>query len=219
MTLEDVKKFLEENKEDEGVRQYLQELRRPSLDDVKNLVEQDEDFKKWLNSEKDRHFSKSLETWKEKSLPKILEEEREKIRKELNPDEDPLQKRVRELERKLEAKERAEAREKLRNQVYKQANEKGLPLDLLDFIVGNDEETTQKNLETFESVWSKALKDAKESVFKDHGRKPHPGDIDAGSYDKPNPWKKGSINLTEQARLLKEKPELAKILQAQAKGE
>ncbi|MEH6941520.1 phage scaffolding protein [Bacillus sp. JJ722] len=38
-----------------------------------------------------------------------------------------------------------------------------------------------------------------------------------GSYDKANPWKQGSINLTEQGRILRENPELAKTLMTQAK--
>lgn len=213
MTLEEVRTFLEENKEDEGVRQFLDELRRPSLDDVKKLVDQDEEFKKWLNSEKDRHFSKSLETWKEKTLPTILEEEREKIRKELNPDEDPVRKELNDLKKRLEDKEKAEAREKLRNQVYKQASEKGLPIDLLDFIVASDEETTNKNLETFESVWNNAVKKAKEGVFKEHGRKPASPDNDPGAVTL-DQFK--SMGYQERAKLAKEKPELFSKLNAEA---
>lgn len=39
----------------------------------------------------------------------------------------------------------------------------------------------------------------------------------AGDYTGPNPWEKDSFNLTMQAKILKEDPELAKTLQAQAK--
>ncbi|KIL45755.1 phage scaffolding protein [Jeotgalibacillus soli] len=37
-----------------------------------------------------------------------------------------------------------------------------------------------------------------------------------GTYNKPNPFKKESLNLTEQGRLFREDPDLAKKLQAQA---
>lgn len=49
------------------------------------------------------------------------------------------------------------------------------------------------------------------------GRKPHVPDGNPTGYEGPNPWKKDSFNLTKQAQLLKEDPELAKQLQAQAK--
>ena len=37
-------------------------------------------------------------------------------------------------------------------------------------------------------------------------------------HNGPNPWAKETLNLTEQGRILREDPELAKKLQAQAKG-
>lgn len=44
------------------------------------------------------------------------------------------------------------------------------------------------------------------------GRKPHEGGTDTQGIK--NPWSKETFNLTEQARILKENPELAKQLQA-----
>ncbi|KIL46164.1 phage scaffolding protein [Jeotgalibacillus campisalis] len=49
------------------------------------------------------------------------------------------------------------------------------------------------------------------------GRSPRgAGQQPPGSYNKPNPFKKESLNLTEQGRLLRDDPDLAKKLQAQA---
>jgi hypothetical protein len=49
------------------------------------------------------------------------------------------------------------------------------------------------------------------------GRKPHdPNPTDPAGYKGVNPFKKESFNLTEQAKLFNENPELYKQLKAQA---
>lgn len=129
----------------------------------------DEVFQKWLQSEKDRHFSKSLETWKENNLSTIVEEE---IKKRY-PEETEEQRQLRELKTQLEQLQRERQREAIRNQAYKQANEKGLPLELLDFFVADDEEKTIANLEVFEKVWNAAVQAQVNQTFKANGREPH----------------------------------------------
>ena len=141
----------------------------------------DEVFQKWLQSEKDRHFSKSLETWKENNLSTIVEEE---IKKRY-PEETEEQRQLRELKTQLEQLQRERQREAIRNQAYKQANEKGLPLELLDFFVADDEEKTIANLEVFEKVWNAAVQAQVNQTFKANGREPHrpsepsPNDLEA----------------------------------------
>lgn len=130
---------------------------------------QDEVFQKWLQSEKDRHFSKGLETWKENNLSSIVEEE---IKKRY-PEETEEQRQLRELKTQLEQLQRERQREAIRNQAYKQASEKGLPLELLDFFVADDEEKTSANLEVFEKVWNAAVQAQVNQMFKANGREPH----------------------------------------------
>ncbi|MFE6377303.1 DUF4355 domain-containing protein, partial [Bacillus subtilis] len=125
MNLEDVKKFLEEQKDNEQVKQYLQGLQSVSLEGVKQFVEADEDAKKWMQSEKDRFFSTSLNSWMESTFPQKLEEE---IKKRY-PDETPEQKRIRELELKNEEFERNAKIEKMRTMALKTASEKKIPAD------------------------------------------------------------------------------------------
>ena len=71
------------------------------------------------------------------------------------------------------------------------------------------------NLATLESAWNNAKKSIVDQQFKDNGRKPV--QTLATGYTGKNPWKKETFNLTEQARIIKENPELAKQLQAAAK--
>lgn len=66
-------------------------------------------LKNALNSELNKEFIRATEKYEKEKLPEKEKELREAIRKELNPDETPEQKQIRELREKLEAKERAEA--------------------------------------------------------------------------------------------------------------
>lgn len=139
-----------------------------TLDDIKNLASKNEDIQKWLQSEKDSHFSRSLETWKENNLSALVEEE---IKKRY-PEETEEQRQLRELKAQFEQLQLEKQREAIRNQAYKQANEKGLPLELLDFFVASDAEKTQANLEILEKVWNAAVKSQVDQTFKQNGREP-----------------------------------------------
>jgi hypothetical protein len=96
------------------------------------------------------------------------------------------------------------------------AIEKKLPVTLVDFFIGEDEEKTIENLKTLEQVWNESLKNVVGDKFKEHGRDPHKSSS-GSQYTGKNPWKKEMFNLTEQTRIWKEDPQLAKTLQAQAK--
>jgi hypothetical protein len=201
----------EENQNVEGAAVNSAEKQTFSLDDIKRLSLEDEAVKNWLQSEKDRHFSKGLDTWKEKSLPELLESE---IKKRY-PDETEEQKQLRELKLQFDQLKQEKQKETIRNQAYKEATEKGLPLQLLDFFVAGDLEATQSNLTTLEKVWNEALKAAVGETFKANGREPYKGTQATNNIV--NPWKRETFNLTKQAQILKENPGLAKSLQSQAK--
>jgi len=210
MDLQAVKEFLEQNRDNEEVKAFLAELRTPSLDDIKRLAEEHDDVKTWLQSEKDRHFSKGLETWKQKTLPQLLEEE---IKKRY-PEETPEQRELRELKQQIEQIRREKEREALRAKAKDFAIEKKLPAHLVDFFISDDEEKTMENLGVLEQVWNQSIQAAVGNTFKNHGREPHKS---AGQQQMENPWRKETFNLTKQAQILRENPELAKQLMAQAK--
>lgn len=210
MDLQAIREFLEQNKENPEVKAFLQELRTPTLDDIKRLAEENEEVKTWLQSEKDRHFSKGLETWKQKTLPSIIEEE---IKKRY-PEETPEQRELRELRQKIAQMEREKQREALRAKTKDLAIEKKLPPNLVDFFIGENEEQTLENLKLLEKVWTESLQNVVGETFKQHGREPHKPQQ---TKHIENPWRKETFNLTKQAQILKENPELAKQLMAQAK--
>ncbi|MBW7649794.1 DUF4355 domain-containing protein [Anoxybacillus sp. ST4] len=153
MNLEDVKEFFEQNKDNEEVKAYLQDLRSVSVEEVQKMLVENDELKKFFDSEKDKHFSKGLETWKQKTLPKLIEEE---ISKRF-PEADPKDVKLKELEAKIQQMEQEKLRESLKNKALTLATEKKLPIQLIDFLIGQDEETTLQNLSTFEEVWTSHL--------------------------------------------------------------
>ncbi|WP_259425321.1 DUF4355 domain-containing protein [Bacillus velezensis] len=177
-TLEDVKKFLEENKANEEVQSYLNELSAVSADKVNGFLDTEEG-KRLIQPRLDSHFTKGLETWKTNNLGALVDE---KV-KELYPEETEEQKRIRKLEKELKDQKTAAQREKLLNKAVSYASEKQLPADVevVGFFVGEDEESTMKNLGAFEEKYNAALQKAIESKFRENGR-----DVPSGSNEPTN---------------------------------
>ncbi|MDQ8054955.1 DUF4355 domain-containing protein [Bacillus velezensis] len=175
-TLEDVKKFLEENKENEEVQSYLNELSAVSADKVNGFLDTEEG-KRLIQPRLDSHFTKGLDTWKANNLDALVDA---KV-KELYPEETEEQKRIRKLEKELEDQKTAAQREKLLNKAVSYASEKQLPADVVGFFIGEDEESTMKNLGAFEEKYNAALQKAIESKFQENGR-----DVQSGSNEPTN---------------------------------
>ncbi|MBL5768405.1 DUF4355 domain-containing protein [Heyndrickxia sporothermodurans] len=147
-----------------------------TLDLVQSFVNDNEDAKKWLQSLTDTRVTDAIKTYETKTLPKKLEEE---IAKRY-PAETEEQKQLRELKQQFERLETEKQRETLRNKALSVATEKQLPTKLVDFFVGQDEESTLKNLGTFEEIFSAAVQQAVEGKFKAGGREPQPSGLSTG---------------------------------------
>ncbi|MED3439263.1 DUF4355 domain-containing protein [Bacillus subtilis] len=185
-TLEEVKKFLDENKDNEEVKSYLNELSAVSADKVKGFLETDEG-KRLIQPRLDSHFTKGLDTWKANNLDALVDA---KV-KELYPEETEEQKRIRKLEKELKDQKTAAQREKLLNKAVSYASEKQLPTDVVEFFIGEDEESTMKNLGAFEEKYNAALQKAIESKFQENGSNfekgdpsPASGSVDIGALAK-----------------------------------
>lgn len=210
MTLEEIKAYLEANKDTEEVKNYLAGLSKPTPEGVAAFLESP-DGKKLLQPKLDQHFTKGLETWKSNNLSGLLDEE---IKKKF-PGETEEQKRLRNLEDELAKERQARVKSELHNKATTLATQKGLPVDLAAYFVGQDEDTTVNNLTALENIWQQNIQKAVEEKFKESGRAPNSGG--GGGSGQTNPWKKDTFNLTEQGRIIRENPELARQLQAQAK--
>ena len=96
MTLEEIKAYLSEHKDDEGVKAFLAALSKPAeitLGDFKKFATDNADAKSHvdslINSEADRRVTKAIDTFKTETMPGIIEE----AVKKANPDETPEPKR------------------------------------------------------------------------------------------------------------------------------
>jgi hypothetical protein len=155
---------------------FMKALKTINPDSVKDYLEKDEAGKKLLNSITDARVTKGIETFKKETMPSLIEEE---IKKKF-PAETEEQKRLRLLEEDNKKFQNDVKRERLLNKAISIANERKLPLKLIDRFLGDDEETTIKNIELLEAEYNSAITSAVESKFKEHGREP-------GNNDKNTP--------------------------------
>ena len=122
---------------------------RLSLDSFKDLVATDKEFKSFLDSEKDKHADKVLKTFKANNLEKLIEAE---VLKRTGKTETPEQKAIRELQAQLanmgKEKEKAERIAKYKDVLVK----KKIPSQLSDFILGEDDDVTDANINIFEDA-------------------------------------------------------------------
>lgn len=142
-----------------------------SFDVVQKFIQENEDAKKWLQAEKDSHFSKSLDTWKQNNLDKIVGE---KV-KELYPEETPEQQRIRQLEQSIEEMKRQEQLANIKVAAVNYATEKQLPTKIVDRFIGDDVETTKKNLDDLASVFEEYIQQRVDERFKSNGYNPQKG--------------------------------------------
>jgi len=121
-----------------------------------------------LKSYRDSFHAKGLETWKANNLKKLVDEEIAKV----NPQETPEQKKIRELEARLNEESAARKKEALKNQAIKKLTEKKLPVDIVDNLIGSDEESTEKTLAAYEQALESYKKALTEQLLKNNGRDP-----------------------------------------------
>ena len=166
MTLEEVKKYIEENKSSDEVKAYLQGL--VSVEGVQNFT-QNEDGKRWLDSEKDKHLNKGLDTWKANNLQKEIDK---KIH-ELYREESEEKKQLRELNAKIVNMELEKQREVFKNKALTIAADKKLPINkIVDLFISDNEESTVSNIGRFEEIFGASVQSAVEERLKGNGYTP-----------------------------------------------
>lgn len=180
MNLTEIKAWIEENKENQEVKTFVEGLNPINLEKIKSLASNDKDIKSWLDSEKDKHSSKSLETWKTNNLEKVLED---KI-KERFPQADPKDTELAKLKAEIEKMQKESLRKDLTNKAIKIATDKKLPVELIDYLIGEDEEITTKNIEKLESVFGTHVESLVQERLKTNSYTPPTGgSTPTGTYE------------------------------------
>lgn len=191
MNIEDVQKFIEENKDSEEVQSFLSGFKTPlDVETVQEYLETDEG-RKTIQPLQDKYFAKGLETWKQKTLPTVLEEE---IRKRF-PEETQEQRELRELKDRLTQMESEKKRESLKSRAIQQLTAKKLPVSLLQFVLnGDSEEVISDNINNIEKEINQTVQSLVENEVAKRFRSTAGNPQDGGSQGK-------SLSRTEFMRL------------------
>ena len=153
-----------------------------TLEELKNIINTNDGFKAWLNSEKDRHFSTSLNTWKENNLAKEVEKEISKR----YPAETEEQKKLRDLELKLQSMEQESKMKELKANTMKVINDKKLDSEIIDFVLSDNEEVTNARIDKLEGLIEKLATQRLEEKYKNANNTPSTsiGEATLSEYDK-----------------------------------
>lgn len=165
MDLQEIKQYLENNKGNSDVKAVINEFKTVSQEDVRSYLDTD-DGKQLIQPTLDRYHNKSLQTWKDNNLQTLVEDEVAKR----NPAETEEQKRIKLLEDKLANQEKEATRKDLETKALKIAQEKALPVELINFFVGEDEDSTNENLDKLKAQIDTTVQAQVDQRFKDNGR-------------------------------------------------
>ena len=169
MTFEEVKEFLEsEAGKASEVAAYLQELNPLTVARVQEYIDKTPEGKSWADSVKDKHLQKGLETWKANNLESLLDDE---IKKRF-PEKDEKELEVEKLRAEIEKMKYEKQRESLTNKAIKIATEKSLPIELVDFFIGADEQATVSNVKVLEDTFGQHVQKMVEQRLKGDGYVP-----------------------------------------------
>ncbi|KZE68492.1 hypothetical protein AV545_22160 [Paenibacillus jamilae] len=168
MNLEQMKQLIEENQTNEEWQTYLQGLNPYSVEGIEKFIQSNQQAKSWFDSTVDKRSAKSLETWKANHLENLLDTE---IKKRF-PAKDEKEIEVEKLRAEVENMKLEKQRERLTSQAIKIASEKKLPLPLVDYFIGADEEATTANLATLEQALQLAIQQQVEQRLKGDGYTP-----------------------------------------------
>ena len=171
--------YFKNNETSEDVKNFKSSL--INVDNVKSFLENNEDGKKYINSYADQRVTKGIDTFKQNNLQKLIDDEIAKR----NPSTDPKDQALAELKKEMEKMKADGARKDLTNKALKVAQEKKIPSDLVNYFVGQDEETTKNNLDVLSKALETYAQNTKEQILK------------SGSYVPP---KSKPITTEEQAK-------------------
>lgn len=126
------------------------------LDDFKNVLESNDIAKSYFQSALDSGIGKGVAKYKENfsknELPKLIDEG---IKAKSNEGKSEIEIKYEEMQKEIEAMKTEKAMAELSSKYQKVLAEKGLPLELTDFILGDgNEETINSNIEKFGTMFS-----------------------------------------------------------------
>ncbi len=221
----DIKALIESATDDQDINEIILghdefkdlgkvDLTKLSTEDFNKLVTENATISGYYKSKIDSAIGTAITThdkkFNEEKLPKIIEEE---LKKKSNENKTPTEIALDEVKAELE---RMKTEKQLSDMVAKYQGvltEKKIPIKAIELILGKDEETTDTKIALLEEILQPLVD---EKVMERLGTSSYEPPAGGGAPKIKNPWAKETFNLTEQAKILRENPELAKKLKAMA---
>lgn len=155
-------------KEFEGTEEYNNYISGLVTGDrVQTFLNTDEG-KRIIQPTLDKYHSKGLETWKTNNLSKLVDDE---VKKRY-PEKDEKDIQLANLQAQLDSLQQENTRKELLIKAQTLATEKKLPVDLVSYFIGNDEEQTKNNLKAFEKAFTGAVGSAVDEKLKTNSHIP-----------------------------------------------
>lgn len=201
MNIEEIKAFIETNKDNEEVKGLLNQFQTPiTIETAKKFMETEADGIAFMQSYADKRVTDGIKTFKANNLQKLIEEEMAKR----NPQKTPEEIRIEELERRILENEKQSKIKDLKLKFTNTLAEKNM-LGFADYLlVGEDDETVQTNIEKFEGLLKPLVQSLVDEKLKATKRTP------------PKDDKKGNGGRMTRAELMK--MPLLKIQEFKAKN-
>jgi hypothetical protein len=177
--MEELKKFLADNKDDKEVSGYVAQLSAVSADKVKTFLDT-EDGKKFHQPMLDAYYTKAHKSWEEKNLERIKADA-----VAVSKNETPEQKKIRELEESVTAEKQARIRESLKNKSILKFKEKGVPENFAELISATDETDLEVKVDKVSELFNAYKERTYSEIQKKYGIKPqNPESGDGDNSDK-----------------------------------
>jgi hypothetical protein len=148
MELAEITAYLDTNKDTEEVKNYIGGFTTP---DRVNAFLNGEEGKKLLQPKLDSYHAKGLESWKTNNVNKLVDEE---VKKRF-PDADPKDVALKNLQAQLDKMQGDSLKKDLTNKTLKQFQDAKLPSELVDYMIGANEEETTKNVTALTALFAK----------------------------------------------------------------
>lgn len=203
MNIEEIKTYLDENKDNEEVKGFIKGLQTPiKLESVKEYLEKEADGIAYLQSYTDKKVTQGITSYKNNNLQRLIEEEIAKR----NPQKTPEQIKMEELQREIEAMKKESALKDLKLKFTDELAAKNM-LGFSEYLlVGEDEEVVKNNIAKFEGLLTPLIDKKVNEKLKASSKTPPKGDKGGSGQMTREEFRK--LNLFQQQKIKSENPSL-----------
>ncbi|NFS29012.1 DUF4355 domain-containing protein [Clostridium botulinum] len=157
MDIKEIQEFLNTNKENEEVKDLIKSFQTPITREVVETWCQNGDGRSWLDRNCDIYSSKAVNTAREKAIAKFKEEElpnilETELKKKSNDGLTEDQIALKEMQKQIEEMKAEKIKAENVAKYTKVLGEKKLPTELVDYILADDEEIINKNIDFFSNL-------------------------------------------------------------------